>query len=394
MQKYAFKRKHRNKTMDFFAALKNQGKRRFLRTIVIFVPMSFSDPIISWYQANKRDLPWRNTTDPYVIWLSEIILQQTRVEQGMPYFHRFLERYPTVADFAAASEDDILRLWQGLGYYSRGRNMLTTARLVNEQYNGTFPDKYDDLIKLKGIGEYTAAAISSFSAGEAKAVVDGNVYRVLARYFGISEPINSTKGKKDFQQIANDVLNHAHPGLHNQAMMEFGAIICKPKNPACGICPVRTGCYAFMHNAATALPVKLKTVKVRERFFTYFLVLDGDRILMNKRGSGDIWANMYDLPMIETPGQMPAYDVLVTHEAVEYFGNTPGIKEAFGTQTHILTHQRLRVNFVQLEVLPVKLKEEWFYTEVENLKKLALPQIIFIFLTNFFKFKNNSLFSN
>src|SRR6201995_3830219 len=190
--------------------------------------MNLSDELVNWYLKNKRSLPWRDTTDAYVIWLSEIILQQTRVEQGMPYFYRFLEKYPDVTSFAAADENEILKLWQGLGYYSRGRNMLKTARYVQGHYNGRFPQKYNELIKLKGIGEYTAAAISSFSANEAKAVVDGNVYRVIARYFGITEPINSTTGKKIFQDTANNLLNKKYPALHNQAMMEFGAMLCKP----------------------------------------------------------------------------------------------------------------------------------------------------------------------
>lgn len=352
--------------------------------------MIFSDEITGWYNSNKRDLPWRNTTDAYTIWLSEIILQQTRVEQGMPYFFRFLERYPNVAAFAAATEDDILKLWQGLGYYSRGRNMLTTAQLVNEQYNGKFPTHYNDLIKLKGIGEYTAAAIASFSANEAKAVVDGNVYRVLARYFGISEPVNSTLGKKIFQQTANDVLNTHHPGLHNQAMMELGAMVCKPKNPACAVCPVNTGCYAFLHNATAQLPKKLKTVKVRERYFHYFLVTDGDRILMNKRGAKDIWANMYDMPMIETSENLNAYEVLKLAEAIEYFGSAPRVSEVSGPHKHVLTHQRLKINFIILASREIKLKQEWFYTEEEKLKNMAMPQIIFIFLTNFFKLENKS----
>ena len=237
--------------------------------------MNFPDELVQWYLKNKRELPWRNTTDAYVIWLSEIILQQTRVEQGLPYFHRFVEKYPNVNSFAAANEEDILKLWQGLGYYSRGRNMLKTARQVTELYGAKFPEQYDDLIKLKGIGEYTAAAISSFSANEARAVVDGNVARVLARYFGIEEPINSTKGKKLIQDTANELLNKEHPGLHNQAMMEFGAMLCKPKNPDCAICPVRAECFAFNNNAIAILPKKLKTVKIKERFFNYLLVTDG-----------------------------------------------------------------------------------------------------------------------
>ncbi len=346
--------------------------------------MNFNHELLNWYQNNKRDLPWRSTTDAYVIWLSEIILQQTRVEQGMPYFNRFLEKYPTVTSFAAASEDDILKLWQGLGYYSRGRNMLKTAQLVQEQYGGFFPQRYDQLIKLTGIGEYTAAAISSFSSNEAKAVVDGNVYRVLARYLGIDEPINSTKGKKIFQEAANDLLNSEMPGMHNQAMMEFGAVICKPKNPACGICPVRTGCYAFTHNAINSLPVKLNKVKVRERYFNYFLVTDGDSVLVNKRDQTDIWANMYDLPLIETTALLTPEELFKSARVAEFFGGNLKISEISPVKKHVLTHQRLYVRLITLQNKPLKLQENWFYTPVENLQKLAIPKIIFIFIKNIF----------
>jgi A/G-specific adenine glycosylase len=347
--------------------------------------MDFSAELTAWYNENKRDLPWRNTTDAYIIWLSEIILQQTRVEQGMPYFYRFAERYPTVTAFAAAREDEILRLWQGLGYYSRGRNMLKTAQLVQEQYNGMFPVRYDDLIKLKGIGEYTAAAISSFSANEVRAVVDGNVYRVLARFFGIDEPINSPKGKKIFQNLANDLLNTAKPAVHNQAMMEFGAMLCKPKNPACGICPVRVGCIAFKTNATTYLPVKLKTVKIRKRFFNYMLISDGKKILMNKRGEGDIWANMYDLPLIETAELMEP-DELLQLPQMNVFGENIALKDNSAVIKHVLTHQHLFIRFLILKNRPEKLQENWFYTEVENLENLALPKAIFIFIKYFFNF--------
>jgi A/G-specific adenine glycosylase len=345
--------------------------------------MNFADELVQWYNKNKRDLPWRHTTDPYIIWLSEIILQQTRVEQGMPYFNRFAEQYPDVASFAAAHEDDILKLWQGLGYYSRGRNMLKTARLVRDNYNGRFPDSYDELIKLTGIGEYTAAAIASFATNEARAVVDGNVYRVIARYFGISEPINSTAGKKTFQAVATDLLNKKNPAVHNQAMMEFGAMLCKPKNPACGICPVRAGCYAFLNNATASLPVKLNKVKVRERFFNYFLFTDGGTILMNKRDENDIWANMYDLPLIETVSLLPVNELLKTDEATEYFGDDIIILSVNNIKKHILTHQHLYVRFTTLKYRPVKLKKNWVFIKVEELKKLAMPKVIFIFLDNF-----------
>ncbi len=346
--------------------------------------MSVNDDLIIWYRQNKRELPWRNTTDAYTIWLSEIILQQTRVEQGLPYFLRFLERYPNVNSFAAATEDEILKLWQGLGYYSRGRNMLKTAQAVHEHFNGVFPNSYEQLIKLKGIGEYTAAAISSFSSNEERAVVDGNVYRVLARYFGISEPINSVTGKKLFQATANDFLNKKIPGIHNQAMMELGAMVCKPQKPACGICPLREGCYAFLHNATLTLPVKLKTVKVRERYLTYFLITTTDKILINKRNDKDIWANMFDLPLIETDSMLSPGELAALPEVQKYFGSELNMLEVSPVKKHILTHQRLFVRLIKLQNKPLELKESWQYINIINLKSLALPRIVFLFLKNIF----------
>ncbi len=346
--------------------------------------MNFSDELVQWYLKNKRDLPWRNTTDAYVIWLSEIILQQTRVEQGLPYFHRFIDKYPDVKSFAAADEGDILNLWQGLGYYSRGRNMLKTARQVVEKFGSEFPVEYKQLIGLKGIGEYTAAAISSFAANEAKAVVDGNVFRVLARYFGISEPINSTKGKKIFRDIADELLNKDHPGLHNQAMMEFGAMLCKPKSPDCSICPVRAGCYAFNHDAIAVLPQKLKTVKIRERYLNYLVITDGDTILMNKRDEKDIWANMYDLPLIETASHLSSSEIIELPQAKEFFGEEIHILDTFPIKKHVLTHQHLHTQFIRIANRPIKLEQKWFYTNVNNLEKLPLPKIIFIFINNLF----------
>ncbi|MDB5133983.1 MAG: mutY [Mucilaginibacter sp.] len=346
--------------------------------------MNFSDELTKWYLKNKRELPWRNTTDAYVIWLSEIILQQTRVEQGMPYFYRFVEKYPDVRSFAAAAEGDILHLWQGLGYYSRGRNMLKTARHVAEKYDGKFPEVYEELIGLKGIGEYTAAAISSFAANEARAVVDGNVFRVLARYFGIEEPINSAKGKKLFQEIANSLLNKAHPGLHNQAMMEFGAMLCKPKNPDCAICPIRPGCYAWNNNEISVLPRKLKKVKIRERFLNYLVLTEGDTILLNKRDEKDIWANMYDMPMVETLAYVSPSDIIALPRVREFFGPDIEIIETYPVKKHVLTHQHLYTQFIHINSKPIKLEQTWFFIVVNDMKKLAFPKIITIFINNFF----------
>ncbi len=352
--------------------------------------MNWSDEIQNWYQQHKRDLPWRNTNDAYTIWLSEVILQQTRVEQGLPYFYRFLEKYPTVAAFAQASEDEILKLWQGLGYYSRGRNMLTTARQILENNQGIFPTSYQELIKLKGIGEYTAAAIASFAANEAKAVVDGNVYRVLSRWFGVEEPINSPNGKKLFQQLADEVLDRKHPGQHNQAMMEFGAMLCKPKNPDCKICPVRQACNAYQTNRINLLPVKLKTVKIRERYFNYFLITDQHQILLNKRSMGDIWANMYDLPLIETPAYVPIEDVAMLPDFKSFFGGQAMIISTSAIQKHILTHQRIFARFIHLQVNPKEINQQpsWFYTSVASLEQLAMPKIIYQFLDQFYHLQN------
>jgi len=347
--------------------------------------MIFSDELTSWYHKNKRSLPWRDTTDAYVIWLSEIILQQTRVEQGLPYFYRFLERYPDVKAFAAATEDEILKLWQGLGYYSRGRNMLKTARQVVSEYQGVFPVRYEQLIKLKGIGEYTAAAISSFSSNEARAVVDGNVYRVLARYFGIEEPINSSPGKKIFQQLADEVLDSENAGSHNQALMEFGAMLCKPKNPDCGICPLRLSCLAYQNDKVTSLPVKLRKIRIKERYLNYFLISEGNTILMSKRGDKDIWANMYDLPLLETSGPLPAISVISRQEVKDLFGDDIVLVKSETAKKHVLTHQHIYAQFIMIDV-PADFKhpEKLNRVDLADLEKIAMPKIIYTFLNNFF----------
>ena len=353
--------------------------------------MDFTREIIVWYNQHKRDLPWRKSSDPYIIWLSEIILQQTRVEQGLPYFYRFSEKYPTVSDFAMATEDEVLKLWQGLGYYSRGRNMHHTANLVMEEHGGYFPASYDQLIKLKGIGEYTAAAISSFASNEPKAVVDGNVFRLLARYYGIDEVINSTKGKKIFSDLANQMIDHSQPGIYNQAIMEFGSLQCRYKNPDCGVCPLRLDCVAFNTNRIDELPVKQKKQALRNRYFNYIIAVKDNNILLHKRGPNDIWENLYEFPLFETPGQISYEQLINSREFQNAFGEDARISSVQGPVKHILSHQKIHAIFIEIENFSDDLieKQDWFYADYEALEELAQPKLIFEFLENLFKLKSN-----
>jgi A/G-specific adenine glycosylase len=347
--------------------------------------MTFSQRLIGWYRKNKRDLPWRDTNDAYLIWLSEIILQQTRVEQGMPYYLRFVDSFPDIKSFAAASEDEILRMWQGLGYYSRGRNMLKTARKVVEEHSGKFPESYKDLIQLVGIGEYTASAISSFSSNEAKAVVDGNVYRFLSRYFGVDTPINSNAGKKEFQALADEVLDHQNAGEHNQAMIEFGALQCKPKNPDCELCLFNDSCIAFEQRKVHVLPVKLKKLKIKERFFFFFLVIKEDQILIKRRTNTDIWAGLHDLPAIEFTERTSVNELMIHPDFRAWFDHESVIYSISDEIKHILTHQRLFVHFIHID----KSKEEfvskngWFWIKINELDQYGKPKLIFEFLKKY-----------
>jgi len=333
--------------------------------------MSFQSEIVKWYLINKRDLPWRGTTNPYVIWLSEIILQQTRVEQGLPYFLKFLENFPDVEAFANASEEKVLKLWQGLGYYSRGRNMLQTAKYVMEYYEGRFPTSYHELVKLKGVGNYTAAAISSFSSNEKQAVVDGNVYRVLARYFGIEEPINSGLGQKIFAELAKELIADQEPSLYNQAVMEFGALHCKPKSPLCSECPVRIGCYAFKNKKVAELPVKLKKLKIKKRWFNYFVGITDDEILAKQRMPGDVWQHLYDFPLIETEEEVSIINVGFMAKIVEIFGENVQVR-FLERKKHILTHQIIYVQFFAIDNYIVNFNR---HTEIKSVKIKAFKQL-------------------
>ncbi|MBL4704506.1 MAG: A/G-specific adenine glycosylase, partial [Flavobacteriales bacterium] len=260
---------------------------------------NFNSKIISWYTVHKRDLPWRKTKNPYKIWLSEIILQQTRIDQGTSYYLKFEAHYPTINDLANASEDEVLKDWQGLGYYSRARNLHGTAKHIVNELGGEFPNTYQEILKLKGVGDYTASAIASFCFGESEAVVDGNVYRVLSRYFGIETPIDSGKGKKEFKQLANQLICTENPSTFNQGIMEFGALQCKPKSPDCSQCPFQSSCVAYAKDKVGLLPIKEKKLKQRNRFFDYFLFLDNQQTILQQRTQKDIWQQLYEFPMIE-----------------------------------------------------------------------------------------------
>ena len=333
--------------------------------------MSFQSEIVAWYHKNKRDLPWRGTTDPYVIWLSEIILQQTRVEQGLPYFLRFLENFPNVEAFANATEEEVLKLWQGLGYYSRGRNMLYTAKHIMAHFNGRFPTVYQDLIKLKGVGAYTAAAIASFSSNEKKAVVDGNVYRVLARYFGIKEPINTSTGQKMFALLAQELITDQQPSLYNQAVMEFGALHCKPKLPKCGECPLRLSCEAFKNDQVETLPLKLKKLKIKKRWFNYFVGITDSHILTRQRKPGDIWQHLYDFPLIEMEAEHTETNVAFLERVAEIFGKGAHIRH-LESKKHLLTHQIIYVNFFAIDNYIINFNQ---CTEVKSVKIKAFKQL-------------------
>jgi A/G-specific adenine glycosylase len=338
----------------------------------------------NWYNTNKRNLPWRNTNNPYTIWLSEIILQQTRVEQGLPYFLNVVNNYETVTQFANANINDILKLWQGLGYYSRARNMHNTAQIIRDNYNGEFPINYNELIKLKGIGPYTAAAIASFAFNEAKAVVDGNVYRVIARFVGIYTDINSTEGKKEFALAAQELLDTENPATHNQAMMELGAMVCKPQNPDCLNCPIQENCFAFSKQQQTNLPVKIKKTKTKERFFNYLVFEFGNKTYLKQRGPKDIWQGLFEFPMLEKPllkNPSEVFDELVENKFISK--NEQVEIQFLENYKHILTHQKLMASFwkISCKTKP-NLSNDYIEIEIDEIKKYAVPRLLEKLISN------------
>lgn len=318
---------------------------------------------IKWYRRNKRDLPWRETKNPYFIWLSEVILQQTRIDQGLSYYLKFIEKYPTINQLAQANEDEVLKLWQGLGYYSRARNLHATAKIVSEKYNGVFPSTLSEIEKLKGIGPYTAAAIASFSFDLPHAVVDGNVYRILSRYFGISTPIDSTEGKKEFFQLANELIPSENPAEFNQAIMEFGSQYCTPSQPDCLNCVHFNLCTVGKTNTFSDFPVKSKKTKVRDRYFHYLYIEYNNEICFSKRGPNDVWENLYELPLIESDSKEKPNE-----EMMESF-------ELCYSTKHILSHQRIHAQFYKTQ-LNSEFISKFSRIQREQLDEIAIPRLI------------------
>ena len=341
----------------------------------------FSTLIREWYRQNSRNLPWRNTKNPYCIWLSEIILQQTRVQNGLVYYLKFIKRFPTIYELAIADEDEVLNLWQGLGYYSRARNLHAAAKTIVEDFNGVFPSTYESIISLKGVGDYTASAVSSFAFNLPEAVVDGNVYRLLARYLGIYTPIDSGQGKKEFKKVASILLDKENPAEHNQAIMEVGALICKPKKPNCLACPLNSSCIAFQKSTFLELPVKEKKMKVRDRFFHYLIIQYNNHVFVKKRGPGDIWQGLYDFPVIE--------ELKISKKPIlnKEFENLKLLKED-GFFKHLLSHQKIHARFWICETLDNdELSKDYELLNVNELSLYPMPQLLIRYLESSSLFK-------
>tara|TARA_A100001391_G_scaffold203698_1_gene196775 strand:- start:204 stop:1268 length:1065 start_codon:yes stop_codon:yes gene_type:complete len=345
----------------------------------------FSKKLIVWYLQNKRDLPWRNTNNPYHIWLSEIMLQQTRVLQGLPYYLKFIEAYPKVENLANAPEDEVLKLWQGLGYYSRARNLHATAKMVANEMNGTFPNNYKDLLKLKGVGDYTASAIASISFNQPEAVVDGNVYRVLSRFFGISTPINSTAGQKEFKQLAQELIDKEQPGTFNQAIMEFGARYCVPQSSDCENCIFNDSCVAFQQKKVAQLPVKIKSKSVKQRFFNYLVILsENERTVLQQRNGKGIWHKLYEFPLIETSKEIEVSELQELPQFQDFSEKMNIRNISLYNQeavVHKLSHQHLNTRFWIIETLD----ETESSVAISEIESYAVPVLIANFVSEFFE---------
>ncbi|MDR1884105.1 MAG: A/G-specific adenine glycosylase [Prevotella sp.] len=340
--------------------------------------LRLSSILIRWYNENKRDLPWRDTADPYIIWISEIILQQTRVDQGYAYFNRFMERFPSVDVLAKAGENEVLKIWQGLGYYSRARNLHAAAKMILDKYHGVFPSDYKDILSLKGIGEYTAAAIVSFAYDEPYAVVDGNVFRVLSRIFAIGNPIDSATGKKLFSGLARELLDDKRAGLHNQAIMEFGALQCISVSPDCIACPVSGMCIAYASNEVNAYPVKAGKQKVRVRYFNYFDIrTDDGYMFLRKRTAKDIWQNLYEPPLIETEKDYSIEELRKTDDFKNIFKDNNGIHIKYMAQIkHVLSHRIIHATFYRVAIRDMLMADEYIKARTEHTDDYPVSRLI------------------
>lgn len=345
--------------------------------------------IHEWYEKNLRDLPMRSTQDPYRTWVAEVILQQTRVDQGLPYLERFISSFPDVKALALAREDEVLRLWQGLGYYSRARNMHASARYILEELDGVMPGSYRELLKLKGVGKYTAAAIASWCYREPVAAVDGNVARVIARLYGIDRPVNTPAGEKEIQELAGELLDRTDPGRHNQAMIDFGALLCVPRSPECSICPLAEVCEANRQGRVDQIPLKLKPHKPSERWFYYYLISSGREIILVQRVEKDIWEGLYEPPMIEAAGPRSKEEIvrqmlpLVLQEnEVSYDSGNRVIGALSPPLRHQLSHQTIHARFLQVELdlLPWPLPKKWKSVPLADLDRYAMPRLIHRYL--------------
>ncbi|MBN1184402.1 MAG: A/G-specific adenine glycosylase [Bacteroidales bacterium] len=341
--------------------------------------MVLTQQLIKWYENNKRELPWRQTKNPYFIWISEIILQQTRVIQGTDYYLNFIEKFPDVKSLALAKEDEVLSIWQGLGYYSRARNLHTAAKQIYFNLNGTFPSDYDELLKIKGIGPYTAAAIASLVYNKKVPAIDGNVYRVLSRLFGLLIPIDTAKAKKAYREAALELIDNKKPGTSNQAFIELGAMICTPFNPKCNKCPISDYCYAYSNNKVTKFPPKKKVTKTRDRYFYYLYIIYKNKIAIRKRTENDIWKSLYEFPLIETQASQPIEDLMKNPEWAKLFKERNiTITQVSKTVKHILSHQIIYGLFIHIRIDDTTLKtpKDWIFISPTEISKYAFPVLI------------------
>jgi len=348
--------------------------------------MTFNKELLSTFRAlllqwnthlNTRKMPWKGEKDPYKIWLSEIILQQTRVEQGWKYYEKFITLFPDINKLAAAKDEKVYKLWEGLGYYSRCKNLIETARFISKKLNGKFPDTFEDILSLKGVGSYTASAIASFAYNLPYAVVDGNVFRVLSRFFGIKKPIDSTEGKKLFSELAFELLDKKKPGIYNQALMDFGAVICKPQNPLCHNCILKDRCFAYKKGLVNKLPVKAKEIKITTRWFNYLVIGYNDKIYIRKRIANDIWKNLYEFVLIETNADASSKRVLAKAEKEKILKKDSykvvSISPLYSQQ---LSHQKIKGRFIKIAIKKEIALPGFKPVSLKQLSQHAFPRLL------------------